>query len=94
VTLLAPVLSNGPSTVQPLFVPELITLPAEIDVTSAAEVGSMIGAVSRSGAAVVIADLTGTVFCDRAGARELLRAAKRAQESHAELRWSSGIVLP
>ena len=74
------------STVQPLVVPELVALPAEIDIANASEVGETIRAALRPRAAVVIADMTGTAFCDSTGARELLLATERAEKSHAELR--------
>lgn len=61
-----------PSTVQSLAVAELVTLPAEIDVSNASEVRESIGAAFGLPVAVVVADLTKSVFCDSAGARELL----------------------
>ncbi len=75
-----------PRTVQPLVVPELVTLPAEIDVSNAEELGETIRAAFRPLVAVVVADMTKSVFCDSTGARELLLATERAEENHAELR--------
>lgn len=74
------------STVQPLVVPELLTLPAEIDIGNAGEIGETIRAAFRPRVEMVIADMSGTVFCDSTGARELLLATERAEENLAELR--------
>jgi anti-anti-sigma regulatory factor len=41
---------------------------------------------------MVIADMSGTVFCDSTGARELLLATERAEENLAELRLVIGGV--
>jgi anti-sigma B factor antagonist len=75
-----------PSTVQLLAVPELVTLPAEIDISNASEVREIIGAAFGPLVTVVVADMTKSVFCDSTGARELLLASMRAEESHAVLR--------
>ena len=73
-------------TVSPLVVPEIVALPAEIDIANAVQVGDELGAALGSGAAVVIADMTLTEFCDSSGIRHLLIANDRAAASSAELR--------
>ena len=72
--------------VRPLAVPEIIALPAEIDITNADRVGAELRAAFRPGVAVVIADMTRTSFCDSAAARNLLLANDHAAQAHAELR--------
>jgi anti-anti-sigma factor len=73
-------------------------MPAEIDLTSAAAVGEELaraissdsGSDTGSGARIVVADLSATVFCDSAAIRTLLEAADNAAASGAELR----LVVP
>lgn len=74
------------STVQPLVVPELVTLPAEIDISNADAVGEDLRAALRPGVTVVVADMTSTVFCDSTGLRNLLLASDAARAAGAELR--------
>jgi anti-sigma B factor antagonist len=54
--------------------PLIVALPAEIDVTNSDLVLEQLAAAIGSGAAVVIADLTATTFCDTSGMRSLLLA--------------------
>jgi anti-anti-sigma factor len=63
-------------------------LPREIDLTNAENVGDRLVKLALSGPAVevVVADLSGTRFCDSAGVRNLLLAHRRAAESGVELR--------
>jgi anti-sigma B factor antagonist len=79
-----------PATVMPLVIPALVVLPAEIDVTNAAQVGEELRSAFRDGVTAVVADLTRTTYCDSSGARMLLQAGDRATASHGELR----LVLP
>ncbi len=78
------------STVTPLVIPEIVTLPAEIDISNADSVGRELCAAARPGVAVVIADMTRTQFCDSSGARNLMLAQDAAIRNHAELR----LVIP
>lgn len=71
--------------IKPLVVPEIVTLPDEIDVTNAARVGDQLRAAVSPGA-VVIADMSRTVFCDSSAARALLLASEHAAGRRAELR--------
>ncbi len=73
-------------TVRPLVVPEIVTLPAEIDLSNAARVGNDLRAALRPGVAVVIADMSQTRFCDSSGIRHLLIAHELATANRVELR--------
>ena len=69
----------GPSAI-------VVKLPAEIDINNAADVrGELLSAV-ESGAVVVIADMTGTMFADTMGVRTLMLAQQHAAEKGAQLR--------
>jgi anti-sigma B factor antagonist len=74
------------ATAKPLVVPEIVTLPAEIDVTNAQRIGDELHAAFGPGVAVVIADMTGTAFLDSSGIRYLLLASEHAAQANAELR--------
>ena len=76
--------------VTPLVIPEMVTLPEEIDIRNAGRVGSDLRSALRPGIAVVIADMTLTKFCDSSGVRALLTALDAANSSRAELR----VVIP
>ncbi|HET9972942.1 MAG TPA: STAS domain-containing protein, partial [Streptosporangiaceae bacterium] len=54
--------------------PVIIVLPREIDITNASDVAELITAACAPGVPVVIADLTGTSFCDSVGLRHLIQA--------------------
>lgn len=77
-------------SVMPLVIPEVITLPAEIDISNAERVGRELCAGARPGVAVVIADMSQTRYCDSSGARNLLLAQDTAIRNNAELR----LVIP
>ncbi len=61
--------------------PVVLRLPAEIDMTNAERVGEELCSAFTRGAAVVIADLTSTVFCDCAGARQFV-LARNCADAH------------
>jgi anti-sigma B factor antagonist len=73
-------------TASPLVVPEIVTLPDEIDITNAQSVGDELRAAFGQGVLAVIADMTRTQFCDSSGIRYLLLANDRAAEMNAEFR--------
>jgi anti-sigma B factor antagonist len=73
-------------TASPLVVPEIVTLPDEIDITNAQSVGDELRAAFRQGVLAVIADMTRTQFCESSGIRHLLLANDRAAEMNAEFR--------
>lgn len=68
----------------------IVALPAEIDLSNAEQVYDQLAAALASGAAVVIADFTGTRFCDCACLNRLLRVHNQAAGHNAQLR----LVIP
>lgn len=66
--------------------PVTVTLPCEIDMASSPLAGMelLVAVWARPG--VVIADMTGTTFCDAAGARMLAEAHREAVAAGSELR--------
>ncbi len=64
----------------------VVTLPAEIDVTNADTVREKLLSVLNQGAALLIADLSKTSFCDSAGVSALVRTFRRATTSAAAMR--------
>jgi anti-sigma B factor antagonist len=83
------------TTATPLVVPEIVTLPEEIDIANAQRYGDELRAAFKPGVAVVIGDMSRTTFCDSTGIRHLLRASDKAADSGAELRLvieSSGVL--
>ena len=68
----------------------IVALPAEIDLSNAEQVYGQLAAALASGAAVVIADFTGTRFCDCACLNRLLRVHNQAAGHNAQLR----LVIP
>jgi anti-sigma B factor antagonist len=74
-----------PARVQPV----VVTLPAEIDMANADAAGEQLAAAFAAGV-VVIADMTGTTFCDSTGVRMLVQARQQAMANHTDLR----LVVP
>jgi anti-sigma B factor antagonist len=70
--------------------PVVVLLPAEIDMANAQDVGEQLRSPFTRGAAVVIADLTSTVFCDSSGARQLVLSHNYAEFHDAQMR----VVIP
>jgi anti-sigma B factor antagonist len=64
----------------------IVRLPTEIDLANAPDVSDEVSRAVATGTPIVIADLTGTNFCDSAGIRALLIADQQATASGAELR--------
>jgi anti-sigma B factor antagonist len=56
----------------------VVTLPAEMDVTNAGTVGEELLAALNQGAALLIADLSTTRFCDSSGVSAMVRVFKQA----------------
>jgi anti-anti-sigma factor len=73
----------APVTTAPLPV---VALPDEIDMATADALGEQFAAALAPGVPAVIADMTGTTFCDSAGITVLIGAKERATASGAELR--------
>lgn len=68
----------------------VVQLPAEIDLTNCEQAYDRLYATLVSGAAVVIADFTGTRFCDCGSLRRLLTMQQRAAARGGQLR----LVIP
>jgi anti-sigma B factor antagonist len=64
----------------------VVTLPGCIDSSNTHQVRDQLLRIISRGAAVLIADMTGTVYCDYTGAYALARAQQRAIASGTELR--------
>jgi anti-sigma B factor antagonist len=75
-----------PRPVSPLVVPEIVTLPDEVDINNARRLGADLITAMRPGVSVVIADMTLTEFCDSSGIRHLLIARDYASENGIDLR--------
>jgi anti-sigma B factor antagonist len=67
--------------------PVVVRLPDEIDMANAERVGEQLRSAFTRGAAVVIADLTSTVFCDCAGTRQLLLVHNYADSCETQIRF-------
>jgi anti-anti-sigma factor len=63
----------------------LLTLDGEIDLTSAARLGSELSAAISAATEAVVVDLTGVGFCDSAGLNTLARAAREARTGQIRL---------
>lgn len=71
----------------PQYLPAvIITLPAEIDMASAGQVGRQLGSALAPGVRTVIADMTAATFCDSSGISMLVRAHKQAAANRCQLR--------
>ena len=64
----------------------VITAPAAIDITTSGALRAVLFQWHRRGHATIVVNLTGTVFCDMAGLRELEQAHKRAEADGGGLR--------
>lgn len=63
-----------------------VTLPTEIDITNSGQVYDTLARYLSAGTAVLVADATGTTFCDCSGVTALLRAYHLAAAAGAQLR--------
>jgi len=64
----------------------VVTLPGHIDVSNAAQISDQLLSAIDHGASELIADMTGTVSCDHAGAEAVVRAYQRAAVKGTQLR--------
>ena len=64
----------------------VVTLPAEIDVTNADATREELLAVLNQGAALLVANMSKTVFCDSSGVSALVRVFRHAATSGAAIR--------
>lgn len=70
--------------------PPIVALPPTIDIFNAGQVHDRLCAAVESGAPVVIADLSATVFCDSAGAHRLHLIVSHAAAKGSRVR----LVIP
>jgi anti-sigma B factor antagonist len=82
--------SDGSSSFPMVGGVPVVTAPAEIDVTTAGQLRSMLAEWAARGHSTLVADLTGTQFCDSAELSVLVRAHKQALAKGGELR----LILP
>jgi anti-sigma B factor antagonist len=66
--------------------PVIVGLPGEIDVANVGHVYDLLSAALDTGTRVIVADLTGTEFCDAAGVRMLVMVRGQAAARDAQLR--------
>jgi anti-sigma B factor antagonist len=64
----------------------VVSLPAEIDISNAAQVREDLLSTINRGPALLVADMSATTFCDSAGVNGLVRTFKRATASAARMR--------
>lgn len=64
----------------------VVKLPVEVDVSNADQVRQDLVTLAEQGAALVIADMSATTFCDSAGVTALVRAVRKANASGTGLR--------
>jgi anti-sigma B factor antagonist len=64
----------------------VVTMPGEIDVVNSGEVSERLAEVIGAGARTVIADMSGTEFCDSAGVKAVVHAYRHAKAQGCELR--------
>ena len=69
----------------------VVTLPEEIDVTTAELVREELLAILRQGATLLIADLSKTEFCDSAGVSALVRTYREASTGGSAMRLVIGM---
>ena len=63
----------------------VVSLPVEIDITNADQVREDLLSLLNQGAALLIADLSKTTFCDSAGISALARGFRRAEASRSDM---------
>jgi anti-sigma B factor antagonist len=63
----------------------VVTAPEEIDITNAAALRAALFEAGAHGRGAMVADMSGTQFCDSAGLHVLVRAHKRARAEGGEL---------
>jgi anti-anti-sigma factor len=64
----------------------VVTLPEHVGAADSGPIGEQLLDLFNQGAAVLVADMTGTLSCDRSGAAALSRAHQRASAGGAQLR--------
>jgi anti-sigma B factor antagonist len=64
----------------------VVSLPVEIDMTNAETISEELLSVVNSGAALLVADMSKTTFCDSSGVRALSHTYRQAAASQGEMR--------
>lgn len=64
----------------------VVTMPTEIDAVNASAVRQALLALPTHGTAVLIIDMSGTLFCDSAGIQVIVEAYRRATATRTTLR--------
>lgn len=82
----AAVMAEGIDPAVPAGRQAVVGFPARVDGSNAARIGEQLLVALDGGAAVVIADMSATAWCDHAGVDTLVRAHQRALVRQAELR--------
>src|ERR1700757_2559922 len=82
----AAVMGGGKEPVAWTGGPAVVAFPEHVDMSNAAEIREQLMGVFDRGAAVVIADMSATAWCDYAGVDAVARVSQRAAVSRAELR--------
>jgi anti-sigma B factor antagonist len=67
-------------------VPAVVVLPAEIDVTNADQVYEELVAALAPGVDALVADMTGTLFCDSSGVHAIMHAYESASARDVQMR--------
>jgi anti-anti-sigma factor len=84
--------AEGPCPVRWAGSQAVVTLPEHIGVAESGPIREQLLELLDRGAAVLIADMTGTLSCNRSGADALVRAQQRAAAGGAQLR--VGVTAP
>lgn len=71
----------------------VITMPAEIDISNAAQISQALLAAVTPDVPVLIIDMTGTTFCDSAGVQAIITACQQARKTGTQLRLAATTVL-
>ena len=87
-----PAVPDGPCPVRWAGSQAVVTLPEHIGAAASGSIREQLLELLDRGAAVLIADMTGTLSCDRSGAAALVRACQRASDGGAQLR--VGVTAP
>ena len=66
----------------------IVTLPAHLDASNAGQIRAELLALISQATAVLIADMSGTVFCDQAGADALALAYQHLKSPGPSCGWS------
>jgi anti-sigma B factor antagonist len=74
------------ATVRPLALPEIVSLPTEMDIGSSDAIGEQLLAAFHPSASVVIADMSRTEYCDSSVIRQLTFVDSRVAAAGGELR--------